>query len=371
MVGKQHTLFSHSATRAAWTSLKSGNLQIRPAISSAKTGTLRPTTSGQEPREKQVLVGEGSGPVKNPRLGLTKRADPSALPRFRLTDRDREIVQAVYSFRALSAAQVEALLFQPEKGQDHPTKTTRCQLRLKLLYHTGYLFRDEQPQKLSEGRKPLVYFLDRKGAELIPEIAGNPSEVTNTRRQDRNLSQLFLDHLLSTNDVRVAITVAAKHQAWDIETWLDDTTLKKAHMGEYVMLKSEQGKLQQATVVPDGYFILNTGEYVYHHFLEIDRRTVTGEASNSGKRDWARKVRAYLEYYRSGQYEKRYHTQGLRILTVTTGERRLANLREITERAGGKARFWFTTFDKVTAVTVLTASIWQVAGKEGLHSLTW
>jgi hypothetical protein len=57
--------------------------------------------------------------------------------------------------------------------------------------------------------------------------------------------------------------------------------------------------------------------------LEIDLRTVTGVASVWGKRDWARKVSAYLEYYRSGNYQERYKTQSLRILTVMTGEKRL------------------------------------------------
>jgi hypothetical protein len=309
--------------------------------------------------------------AKKPRLKLTTREEPDRLPGFRLTERDRAIIKAIYNFRVLTTPQVETLLFRPGPGQDHPTKTTRCQYRLKLLYHAGYLVRDEQPQKLSEGRKPLIYFLDKRGAELVAELEEKPIEELDWDRHGDQFSQLFLDHLLSTNDVRVAITVAAKDHAWGIETWVDDKRLKKAHMGQYVMLKGEQGKLQRATVVPDGYFILNTGEYVYHHFLEIDRRTVTGEATELGRRDWARKVRAYLAYYRSGQYEKRYHTKGLRILTVTTGERRLEHLKEITEKVGGKARFWFTTFEKISPATVLTASIWNVASKAERSSLIW
>ena len=50
---------------------------------------------------------------------------------------------------------------------------------------------------------------------------------------------------------------------------------------------------------------------------------MTVEASRWGARTWAKKVRAYLEYYQSGQYQERYGTQSLRILIVTTGERRL------------------------------------------------
>lgn len=286
-------------------------------------------------------------------------------------ERDCQIVNAVYRYRALTTDQIERLFFLPEKGQDHPTKTSRCQLRLKLLYHAGYLEREEQPQKLSEGRKPLIYFLDRKGADLVARVTGMPLERLDWDRADNNGSSIFLTHLLSINDVRVAITVAAAANHFAIETWHDDKTLKRSHMKDYVILKGREGQQQRAAVVPDGYFLLKAGEYMYHHFLEIDRQTVTGQASDEGARDWARKVRAYLEYYRSGQYERRYKTRGLRILTVTTGEKRLAHLKAITERAGGKARFWFTTLGQVAPATVLTAPIWEVAGEEGQRSLTW
>lgn len=370
MVIKQQTLFTRFYNQARRGVFRRNDVLLRGAPAKGKKGIVMAKANHSQLEEQQVMF-EKPGPVKNGRLKLTQRADVSAMPGFGLTERDRTILESVYEFRALTTDQIEKLLFQPDRGQDHPTKTTRCQLRLKLLYHSGYLFRDEQPQKLSEGRKPLVYFLDQKGAELVSQSLGIPVENLDWDRRDNRLSTLFLDHLLAINDVRVAITVSANANDFEIEDWLDDKSLKRSQMRDYVTLKGTGGAEERAAVVPDGYFRLHAGEYVYHHFLEVDRRTVTGEASDWGRRDWARKVRAYLEYYRSGLYEKRYETQGLRILTVTTGERRLANLREITEKAGGKARFWFTTFDQVSAASVLTSPIWQVASKDGLHSLTW
>ena len=73
------------------------------------------------------------------RLPRFQRA--SKPPRMVLTARDREIVKAVCCFRVLTLSQIETLLFPPDKGQDHPTKTSRCRLRLKLLYHHGFLAR--------------------------------------------------------------------------------------------------------------------------------------------------------------------------------------------------------------------------------------
>jgi hypothetical protein len=132
-----------------------------------------------------------------------------------------------------------------------------------------------------------------------------------------------------------------------------------------------QGGRQKVAVVPDGYFVLETKDKVFHCFLEADRGTVVGRSSRWQTRDWRRKILAYVEYHRCGAFTKRYGGRGLRVLTVTTGETRLANLRAITEEAGGKARFWFTTFDQVTPATVLTEPIWKVAGREDLHQLVW
>ena len=77
---------------------------------------------------------------------------------------------------------------------------------------------------------------------------------------------------------------------------------------------------QKVSVVADGYFWLDTGKN-YHQFLEIDLRTVTGQYSDPGLKDWARKIRAFSEYYRSGKYQRRYPEAGssMRVLTVTTG----------------------------------------------------
>lgn len=303
-----------------------------------------------------------------------KRADSKQLPALRLTPRDVAILMAVYQYRALTTPQIERLFFSADGcysgGHGHPSKpNTRCQHRLQLLYQHGYLLRDEQPQKLTEGRKPFVYWLNKRGAQFVEELLDGEELDWNPR--EHAISNLFLDHLLATNDVRVAITIAVRKHNFSIATWLDDRTLKRQQMTDVVMLHGPQGGTQKAAVVPDGYFVLDTGQHLYHHFLEIDLSTVTGIASTWGRRDWSRKVQAYLEYYRSGKYQERYKTQGLRILTVTTGEKRLANLKAATEKSGGKARFWFTSFELIKNSDVLTNPIWQKAGDVGRHTLTW
>lgn len=305
---------------------------------------------------------------KRKRLPSLRRVASDELPGFRLTLRDIGIIKAIYDYRALTAPQIAALFFHADGDRE---VNARCKHRLRMLYHHGYVFRDEQPSKLSEGRKPLVYFLDSRGAEFL---TGQLGEAIQWDRKDNKVSWPFLDHLLATNDVRIAVCLAAVAQGLKINGWVDDKALKSAQMKDLVAIRGEEGGIQKAAVVPDGYFVLDAGEYVYHHFLEIDRRTVTGEATSFGSRDWARKVRAYLEYYHSGKYEKRYGTKSLRVMTITTGERRMAHLREITKKIGRKgdnALFWFTTFEHATTAQILTEPIWQRADKDGLHCLVW
>ena len=69
----------------------------------------------------------------------------------------------------------------------------------------------------------------------------------------------------------------------------------------------------------------------------------------------------YIAYFHSGLFQKRYQAKTVRILTVTTNDRRVQTLKTITEDVGGKRRFWFTTFDQVTPQAVLTGQVWQVA----------
>jgi hypothetical protein len=102
------------------------------------------------------------------------RVSEEQRPRFRLTERDRDIVLAVYQYRVLTTNQIETLFFKPKDSAPKSPYNSRCRLRLQALYHAGYLRRDEQPQKMTEGRKPLLYSLDLEGAKLISQLHDMP-----------------------------------------------------------------------------------------------------------------------------------------------------------------------------------------------------
>lgn len=290
---------------------------------------------------------------EKPRLKPLERASKRRRPVLHLTQRDLEIIRAVYEYRALTTPQVEALLFPGgTKG-----KTNTCRLRLKKLFHNGYLWRSEMP---AIGKAPLVYRIDREALPLLSVILDIEPEEIDWHPRERVIPN---QHLLKTNDVRIAINLAAAAHGLVIEQWLDDRTLKRTHAKDQVTIVGPKGGKKQVTVIPDGYFRLwyPDKEKRAHFFLEVDLATEVGQASQWGRRDFATKMRKYTTYFYSGLFQRRYKAKTARVLTVTTSDRRVQTLKTITEDVGGKRRFWFSTFDLISPRNVLTKKVWQVA----------
>ena len=127
--------------------------------------------------------------------------------------------------------------------------SSRCRKRLKYLYHGGYLFRDEQPTKLLEGRKPLVYFIDEQAVPLLAEEFGLFPEDIDWKPSYNSVSYWrFLDHLLATNDVRIAFERGVSAEGMSIEKWLDDRTLQSDLMKDSVTITTAKGKQVTQTV---------------------------------------------------------------------------------------------------------------------------
>jgi len=208
-----------------------------------------------------------------------------------------------------------------------------------------------------------VYSLDQRGAALLRERDLWEEEII-WKPEHNRVGSSFIEHLLRTNDVRVAMVVAAGKGGFTIKKWLDDGTLKRRQMKDYVTIATPGGRRRKVAVIPDGYFVLDLGEKRAHFFIEVDRATLA-------HRRWKTRVQAYLAYTSQGLYQKKYQTKSLRILTITTGERRLENLKTTTEAVGGQRMFWFTTFGQASPERILTQPIWQVAGQQGEQSLIY
>lgn len=281
--------------------------------------------------------------------------------------RDLLILLALYCYRALTSRQIARLFFNPEqKVAGEERISTRCRYRLQMFFHYELVERVEQPSRLSEGSKGFMYYLSSKGYELL--VAQHLVEPFDWSPQAHRVSPYFQEHLLLSNDFRIGVTLAVNRLGFKLTRWLDDKCLRSPQMKDPIVITGPKGGKITAAVIPDGLFTIETYQRSFNFALELDRATVTAESSLALRRDWVKKIRTYVEYYDSGKFQQKYG-HGLRVLTVTTGVKRLEHLKTVTEKSGGRNRFWFTTIYRVTKEDILTAKIWNVATREGMYAL--
>jgi hypothetical protein len=131
---------------------------------------------------------------------------------------------------------------------------------------------------------------------------------------------------------------------------------------------AEQTKRQ---VIPDDFVLIvdekrlaQGGPDKIRALLEIDMRSRNNPALED-------KLAAYAAYLGSPQYEARFGTKSGRWFFVTTGEQRMTNLMNQTERiASSRAKYFsFSLFDLVLTKNVLTEDIWWQPGVGGPFNL--
>lgn len=283
------------------------------------------------------------------KLPRNRRVDKP--PPMRLMARDIEILSAVHDFRIVRGSQLQALFFGSQSTASY---------RLSRLYQHGFLDRHFLPTLGGIASSPALYTLGKRGVDLLRRaLDGDPKNIRKPPNH-RELSPLFLEHLLQINDFRVAVTVAARELGYTLEKWLDDFQLKASY--DRVVIEAPNRRRREVSLIPDGYFVLRAPQGRACFFLEMDRGTMT----RGRFRD---KVLAYQAYIASGQYEKRYGTRSLRVLTVTSGPKRLENLKAEAEEARGGRVFWFTTSGLISPESLLTMPIWQIAGHVEIERL--
>ncbi len=296
-----------------------------------------------------------------------------------MTERDKEIIKAVWEYKALTAPQIVTLLFPLTQGGPSITRgkpgslrgrMNQCKLRLKKLWENGYLWRGEQLTTHSKGRKPFVYRIDQAGAKLLPELLSVDADEVNWSPKQRRLPT---PHDLQTTDIIIALIAASMQHGFEVTQFVDDHTLRSHHATDLVTVTGDRGATYRAAVKPDGYLKLWNGDRHFHFFIECDRGNTVGayadEIKSYYKRDWKKKIKTYLAYYNSGLYRKRYHTKSLRILTVTTSLQRMQTILRVAETTNAGNRFWFTTFDQLNYEAAFTEPIWYISGTNEVSPL--
>lgn len=286
---------------------------------------------------------------KKTRLPFDKRVKEA--PGMRLTERDVEIVAACYQYRFLLRDQIERLFFKSRNPANY---------RLQRLFQHGFLNRIYLPSDMRYNARntQAMYCLDEKGAELLAREWDVAREDIHWYPDRNRVGEEFIEHQLKLNDLQIAIRKAAEARGDKITTWVPDWELKAQN--DFV---EDPQTDKRYPVIPDAYFVYElteTGQKA-HFFVELDRATMEN-------RRFAVKIKAYIEYGKSGRFTKRYGAKSFRVLTVVPSARRLKNLKATTEAQGGEGRFWFTTFASMTPELIL-GEVWQIAKREGLASI--
>ena len=294
------------------------------------------------------------------------------------TRRALAMLETVYSHRFITASQLSALYFSQSviKGKDQPN--SYCLYLLKGLVANEYLLARRLPPSERGGRSEHVYLLSRRGAESLAALWGCSVADLDWDRTDRAIRITSLPHYVACSHTRVRIALSVRtHAGFRIEQWLDERDLQRKHKGVKLTITTPEGRQQQVGIEPDQFFLLMTSrpdsdeQSRYFRFVEVDLGTEPIQASKYDRSSFIKKVLSYLEFYRSGQYQQLYGAKGMVILTVTTTERRLDSMLKATEQAGGRERFWFSTFDRIGNADILCDPVWSLITRSEYSSLVW
>jgi hypothetical protein len=257
---------------------------------------------------------------------------------MRLTERDRQILEAIHVYDGLlSFSQIQRLFFSCE---------SQAERRLMLLYQHKFVNRPtyDERRRLPE----MVYWLDRRGAEIVASLEGTSLSDFAWRKEPRWFQ---MEHDLAVNTFRLDLQAACKSSKnITLENWVPESEFwAYPDKVTYTYYDREMKR----NIRPDGFFILNTGDHRIRYLLEIDRST------EDNPRFLREKVLPGLAYIRSKAYEERFGHRSGRWLVVTTGERRLRNMLQQARKGDAKGLFYFTTYERINVKSMLVSPIWQ------------
>lgn len=265
-----------------------------------------------------------------------------------LQERDQEILFSVYEFGFLTRQQIQRLFAF--------NCVTRANLRLRKLFDHGYLSRRFLPSV--RGTSQTLYFLGPRGIQLIAERTGTDAlEIKKKQRNCYERKQLFFDHDLLLNEVRIGIYGAlSNNDSTILDQWIGYTDC----LQEWNLFNQKLNRQCKVMLRPDGYFRYFCKGKLFGCFLEVDRSTMSNSRFQS-------KVKLYLDYIRSGLYPAKYGLQFFRVLVITETKQRLLNLKSVTGQLTNKI-FWFGLADQLKTGGVFD-SIWERPDKQGNFSL--
>lgn len=247
-----------------------------------------------------------------------------------VTARDLTIMAEVAEFGVMTREQIRRRL---SFGS-----VTRVNATLLRLVRAGYLSRRFQPT-LSGWRRALYYV----GPAGVTLLSGQSAETVTERQRVARGSDLFLEHSILVNDVRLRFA-DHRHRAYRLERWLSEAALRGFGLD----------------FLPDGFVEYSVDDRTFAAFLEVDRGT-------EALRRWQQKTDAYLQLAFSGRFQTLFSRRFFRVLVLAPSLGRLNNLQREVQKHTTEI-FWFSRSAEFLAEGPL-GMVWRRAIDTKLHCL--
>ena len=229
---------------------------------------------------------------------------------------------------ALRSQDLEALRFLSLKGYRYMT----CE-QIAVLLGESHGARCAKMSEFESGRlvkalrlsvttgshqSETVYTLARLGAVVLSEKDGLDVNRLYSRG---GYSYLFLRHALAITGFRLALETALRNADHRLLSWRSEWELRALHLRVHL-----PGRVRQRALpfVPDALFGITTAYKPRYFFLEMDRGTADAK-------EVARKILAYVEFFRSGRHRTLFGLPYFRVLIVTTTRARMHGLLTFTK----------------------------------------
>lgn len=256
-------------------------------------------------------------------------------------------MRAINDCQALTIQQLMTLFW----NSPNPAYT-----RLRQLVKYGYLEKCYITQiRAAPAASPMVLTLTRQGAAVLAETFGYDTEDFNfASRQIENWKTF--QPIRATNDIRVALMRACwEDEHFTLVEWRNEARFRSKPRHVYI-----EGK--KKPVYPDGYCLVRQGRRMTYNFVEADNGT-------EGLKQFMGQMAVYQAYVDAGLYQEDFGTRFWRVLVVTTGDKRLENLRrKVIQVGGGGRNYLFTTYDRISPQTILSAPIWRMTRGDEMYT---
>lgn len=312
-----------------------------------------------ETEEVLALIGELAE-----RIGQAVTLSPLAAPgegvpprrRFRLTERDRQVVTALARYRYLRTGQIHRLIFAPQSGP----QMTRRRLRFLAAPDFAYLQKVEFFVSGNAIQQESAYFLGPQGIALLGEL-GLPPPPFSTERPGR-VKHRFLEHALDLSEFRVKLELALRnHPVLELQRFIADFEVKE-HLQNatarerFKLYHAFPGGTERLIVYPDALLILRhkpTGARRLY-FVEIDRGTEGGRVLRA-------KAAAYRLYEEQQIYRKFGDFPHFRVLLQAPSAKHAQAVRRALAGCKGEELFWTAAAGDLQPDTLLAARVWTTS----------